>query len=94
MRRFCAILATLVLSTCCAPQGFPGDADRLEVTDDLRASCPTYTEEQIEMLISVIEADRIAGNPYAIEISIVTAGCQNAECGVCLVAITDQVYVR
>lgn len=83
------IVASILVGGCIPAQ----DIDRrLEVTDEIRSSCPGWTDQELGTMISVIESDRLGGATYTSTITTVTEGCYSYECVICWVAAVDQLY--
>jgi hypothetical protein len=83
------VLAAITLISGCGTDLFPG---RLDVSPALRSACPTLTDEEINSGLSLFEAARLDGNTYSDVIGAIVGGDCTSECGVCEIAIADQVY--
>jgi len=88
-------VASLLFAGC-------GVNDPLAITNSLRTACAAIggTDDTIKTVLSQVEADKEAGNTYAQEIAKFNTLCtepniaDQSGCGVCAVAIINQIYGR
>lgn len=102
MRRLTIVLVALTPFLMMCGTAAPGTTDALAVNDHLRGACAGFatTDDQIKMLITDVEADRLGGADYQGMISAANAACSNPsvsapvrlDCQVCMTAIVNQVY--
>ena len=87
------VLLSLCVVIMCAGQMCVPTSGRLEVNDNLRATCPGWTDADIDASLTSYEQFRKEGIPYSHLVVALDELCGGDDvCYVCHLAIQDQVY--
>jgi len=85
------LAAPLLFGQMCGPVGPP--IPPIEVTEEMRAACPKWSDSRILSEVANIAWQRETGYSYLDTLSFETAGCAISEnCTPCKMAILDYVW--